>query len=133
MVNSRWPCSGHHPVRCAQTSRPCAVPEACRRSSVHKFTAAAAWAVGGLVPRSQACRPGCSHRYSLPRAFFLRCSFQTHLEALRTLSALLCFKVGLSEPLHQVILADLPCLSATETMSTTWTSCDQSCSHSSAC
>ena len=52
-------------------------------------------------------------------------SFQTHLDALRTLSALLWFKVGLSKSLHEVILADMPYLRATETTFTTWTSCDQ--------
>ena len=49
---------------------------------------------------------------------------QTHLDALRTLSAHLWFKVGVSKSFHQVIPADLPHLSVTETTCTAWTSCD---------
>ena len=67
---------------------------------------------------------GVVHRYPLPRALFQRLSFHIHLDAMRTLLALLWFKVGLSQSFHQVIPADLPSLSATETTSTTWTSCD---------
>ena len=48
-------------------------------------------------------------------------SYQTHRNALRTLSALVWFKVRVSESFHQVIFAELPYLSATETASTTWT------------
>ena len=40
-------------------------------------------------------------------------SFQTHLEVLRILSALVWFQLGMSKSLHQVILADVPWLSAT--------------------
>ena len=54
----------------------------------------------------------------LPRALFQRFSFQTQLDALRTLLALFWFKVGLSKSFHQV-LAYLPYLSAQETTSTT--------------
>ena len=65
------------------------------------------------------------HKYPLPRALFQRFGFQTHLDALRTLSALLWFRVELSKSFPQVILADMPCPSATKTTFTTWTSFDQ--------
>ena len=54
---------------------------------------------------------------------FQRLCFQIHLGAFRTLSALLWFKVGLSKSFHQVIIADLLYLSATEATPTTLTSC----------
>ena len=60
----------------------------------------------------------------LPRALFQRLSFETHLDVVRTLLAPLWFKLGLSKSLHQVILADLPHLRATETTYTSWTCCD---------
>ena len=43
---------------------------------------------------------------------------------MRTFLAL-CFQGRIVKIIHQVVLADLPYLSATETTSTTWTSCDQ--------
>ena len=58
-----------------------------------------------------------THSHALYSAFYSAFR-QTHLDALRTFSALVWFKVGLSKSLLQVILADLLCLSATETTST---------------
>ena len=54
---------------------------------------------------------------------YQRSSSQTHVDTLRTRSAVFLFKVGMSKPLHQVSLADLLYLSATETTSTTCHSC----------
>ena len=55
------------------------------------------------------------HGYPPPRALCRRFSFQTHLDALRTLSAVVMgLKVGLPKSFHQ---------GATETTFTTWTSC----------
>ena len=72
----------------------------------------------------------CVHRYPLPRALFQRFGFQTHLDALRTLSALLWFKVGLSKSFPQVILADLLHPSANiHDLDIFW----PNCSHSFAC
>ena len=51
---------------------------------------------------------------SLSHAHFFSVSAFRHRSALRTFSALLWFKVGLSKPLHQI-----------KTTSTTCTSCDQ--------
>ena len=70
------------------------------------------------------------HRYPLPRALFQRFILQTHLDALRPLSAHLWLKTRLSESLHQVIFAKL---GAAETTTTTWKICDQSSSDSFAC
>ena len=66
-----------------------------------------------------------AHTDTHANAHFLRFSSETHLDALRTLSALLIVKVGLPKSLHEVVLADLPYLCATETTSTTWTSWNQ--------
>ena len=64
----------------------------------------------------------CTERPTHMRSFQRLC-FQIHLGAFRTLSALLWFKVGLSKSFHQVIIADLLYLSATEATPTTLTSC----------
>ena len=90
----------------------------------HGFTIAVS---GVVVPRDGS---GGVHRYSLSRALFNVLSFQSHLDVLRTLSAVLGFKVGSSKSFPQVILADLPYLSPMETTSMTWTSRDCSLSHS---
>ena len=49
------------------------------------------------------------HRYPRARALFQRFSFQTHLNALLTLSALVWFKVGLPKSFRQVLFASLEC------------------------
>ena len=43
----------------------------------------------------------------LSRVHFQLCSFQTHLDAMLTLAALVRFNVGLSKSFHQVNLADM--------------------------
>ena len=78
-----------------------------------------------LDPRVDARHALDVFRYPLPRALFQRRSFQTQSDARCILSALLWFKVGIDKVIHRVIIADLSHLSATETTSTTWTSCDQ--------
>ena len=45
-------------------------------------------------------RTGGLQRYPLLRTLFQRLSFQTHLNAMRTLLPLLWFQVGLSKSLH---------------------------------
>ena len=60
--------------------------------------------------------------HPLPPALFQRAGFQTHLDALRTRSALDGLWSACQKSFHQVIITDFPHLSAKET--TTWTSCD---------
>ena len=81
--------------------------------------------INPIANRSMTTRMEVYTDIPLPRAFCQRFSFQTHLNGMRTLLALLCFKVDLSKSFRQVILADLPYLGATEATATTWTSCDQ--------
>ena len=70
-------------------------------------------------------RTGGVHRYPLTRVLVSFSVFGHILTHCAHSQHLLWLKVELSKSFHQVFLADLPYLSATETTFPIWTSCDQ--------
>ena len=73
-----------------------------------------------VLPHSQF---RCTQRPTPTHTFF-RFSFQTHPDAMHTLSTIMVQGRVVKNHSIKVVLADLPYLSATETTSTTWTSCN---------
>ena len=73
-----------------------------------------------VLPHSQF---RCTQRPTPTHTFF-RFSFQTHPDAMHTLSTIMVQGRIVKNHSIKVVLADLPYLSATETTSTTWTSCN---------